>query len=311
VQVRFLLRAPDAGGFSSLAAPRDVEVRFLLRARDGDQSTNLPTFLIIGAPKCGTTSLSRYLGAHPEVFFTTPKEPKFFTTQWDRGLDWYRALFADGASVVARGEGSVAYGTVARHPDVPGRIRRLVPDAKLVYLVREPVQRIRSHYAFEVLLGLEERPFEVAVRDSDNYVNASRYGFNASAYLEHFPREQLLVVSADELRSHREATVRRVFAFIGVDPDYVPRNLDEEDWVTTSLRFRGKWSDRALHVAGRTPLHFLPSTAKRRMLRVFQKRLRHPDLSPELEHELWKIFTPDLERLREIVGPDFSLWGRA
>ncbi len=275
------------------------------------EADRLPTFLVIGAPKCGTTSLSKYLGAHPDVFVTSPKEPMFFTKQWDRGVEWYQSLFADAGSAVARGEGSVGYGTSTLHPEAPERIQSIVPDVKLVYVVREPVQRLQSHWAFTTARGREHRALEAAIREGSRYVKPSLYGSNMAVYLEHFPREQLLIICSDDLRTKRAATVGRVLEFIGVDPEQRIANLGQEFLRVETLRQPTPRTERVLRAAGRTPLHFLPSRFKHRLHSHFQRRVALPTLPPDVEAELWEIFTPDLQQLRSIVGPDFDLWGRA
>src|SRR4051812_36073420 len=105
----------------------------------------LPTFLVIGAAKSGTTSLHSYLDLHPRVAMSEPKEPSFFNREdWEIRRDWYESLFDPAAEV--RGESSTAY---TRYPIVrgaPERIRALVPDAKLVYVVRDPIDRLVAHW---------------------------------------------------------------------------------------------------------------------------------------------------------------------
>lgn len=127
----------------------------------------LPTFIVVGAMKAGTTSLAAYLGSHPEVFVTTPKEARFFGSSsdenWPRGLGWYRQLFTSSAGARARGEASPGY-TMAPHvPHVPERIASVVPDVRLVYLLRNPVGRIRSAYIDRSSRGVESMPLREAL----------------------------------------------------------------------------------------------------------------------------------------------------
>src|SRR4029079_2322923 len=105
---------------------------------------DLPTFIVIGAMKAGTTSLARYLGEHPDVFVCSPKEPQFFIESgtWDRGVAWYRELFAGGRDSIARGEASTDYSKLPRHGGVVDRIAEVAPEARIVYLVRDPIERI-------------------------------------------------------------------------------------------------------------------------------------------------------------------------
>src|SRR5690242_11569113 len=135
----------------------------------------LPTFLVIGAMKAGTTSLYEYLRAHPQIFMATPKELHFFpeSKHWGDGVDWYTAHFEAGRDDAVRGEISPSYSQADQFPGVAARVAQVVPDAKIVYLVREPVARAQSMYLHEVASGRERRPIEQALREKPMYVNSS------------------------------------------------------------------------------------------------------------------------------------------
>src|SRR5262245_7209987 len=104
-----------------------------------------PNFLVIGAMKCGTSSLYQYLRSHPQVFMPNdPDEVNFFSRRdLERWSEWYRRLFAEAGSAVAIGERSTNYTKYPSIPDVPTRIARSIPDAKLIYLIRDPIERAR------------------------------------------------------------------------------------------------------------------------------------------------------------------------
>lgn len=194
----------------------------------------LPTFLVIGAMKAGTTSLYHYLAAHPDVYMASVKELDFFVeaANWDRGTDWYRKQFDDARGAAAIGEASTAY---AKHPIVPGvpeRIASVIPDCRLIYVLRDPIDRIRSHYQHRVAIGTERAPLEKAVVDDPIYVTCSSYAAQIERYLDRFPREQLLLITSEHLRSDRAATMRRVFRFVGVDDRIVPATMDQEYYRT-------------------------------------------------------------------------------
>ena len=126
----------------------------------------LPTFLIVGGMNCGTTALYRYLQAHPEVYMPSVKAPEFFVEEanWRRGVDWYRRMFAGAPpDAVAIGEASNAYTKHPRYRGVPKRVASVLPDVRLIYVVRDPVARMRSHYQTKVAEGSEVAPFAEAV----------------------------------------------------------------------------------------------------------------------------------------------------
>jgi Sulfotransferase domain len=212
----------------------------------------LPDFLVIGAQKAGTTALYAYLRWHPGVTGPSWKEVSFFDRHWWRGEAWYRGQFPLRSGQRLVGEASPSY---LFHPLAPERVRSLVPDAKLVALVRDPVDRAYSHYQHEVALGREPLSFEDALGAEEErtrgeverlvadprafshawwdhtYAVRGRYADQLEGWLEVFPREQLLVVPSEDLGERPAETYAAVLAFLGAEPhtlrDY-PRVFERE-----------------------------------------------------------------------------------
>src|SRR5687767_12965591 len=115
-------------------------------AQAGEQARGLPNLVVIGAQKCGTSGLHYYLGLHPEISTSEPKELNFFIAErnWPRGLDWYRSRF-DGAAKV-RVDASPNYSAYPQHTGVPERMADVIPSARLLYMVRDPIDRIAAHW---------------------------------------------------------------------------------------------------------------------------------------------------------------------
>ena len=190
----------------------------------------LPTFLIIGAMKCGTSSVHHYLDCHPDISMSHPKEVDFFLSEedvdparvkasgasfnWSRGVDWYASHF--DASRVARGEASPNY-TSPEYHGVASRIHGLLPEVKLVYMVRDPYERAMSHYYHRVREGLEHRPPELALSDPNSgYLARSMYYHCLAPFLEFIPDDGLLIVDQERLRSDRYVVLREIYGFLGV-----------------------------------------------------------------------------------------------
>jgi hypothetical protein len=194
----------------------------------------LPTFLVIGAMKAGTTSLHEWLRHHPQVFMPQLKEPEFFSEDdnWRRGIRWYSSLFEPGAGSPVRGEASTGYSRVERFPAAPARAASIVPEARLIYVLRDPIDRMRSHYRHSVLMGRERRSVDDALRSGGGYLDASSYARQIRSHLEHFDRQQLFTVFSDELRADPDGTLRRICSFIGADPAFVPSDLPDEQNVS-------------------------------------------------------------------------------
>ena len=203
----------------------------------------LPDFLVIGAQKAGTTALYAYLRWHPGITGPSWKEVSFFDRHWWRGEAWYRGQFPLRAGERLVGEASPSY---LFHPLAPERARLLVPDAKLVALLRDPVDRAYSQYQHEVALGREPLSFEDALAAEDerlrgeverlvadprafsrawwdhSYASRGRYAEQLERWLAVFPREQLLVVRTEDLGERPAETYASILSFLGADPYELP-----------------------------------------------------------------------------------------
>jgi Sulfotransferase domain len=280
------------------------------------ETNQLPTFLVIGAMKAGTTSLYDYLRAHPQVFMATPKELHFFpeSKQWPLGVDWYAAHFADAGDALARGEVSPSYSQADQFPGVATKVAQVVPDARLVYLVREPVARLRSMYLHQVAAGREPLPIERAVRERPMYVESSRYATQLDEYRPFFPRDRILVLTTDELQRDRANALARLYAFVGVDAEFVPPNVDEVRGRSIEKRMRHPLA-RRLQGQGwyRAAMQRVPEGVRSYGRRVVTKPVDVDAsvLTPAFEAELRGQFVPEVRRLRAFLPDDFDGWGIA
>jgi hypothetical protein len=185
----------------------------------------------------------------------------------------------------------------------------VLPNVKLIYLVRHPLERIRSHYAYFVMLGMEVRPIREAVRTDPWYLELSRYGWQLDQHLEHFPRDRFLIITSDELRAEREATLRQVCEFVGVDAEQTIPNLDQEFNQSSTTRHPGPLSARLRHMASRTPLTRLKYKTKRRLIeKTFRERPVPAAIPRAFQRELWDELLPDLRHFKAIAGLDPDLW---
>src|SRR6266540_1773259 len=212
----------------------------------------LPDFLILGAQKAGTTALYAYLRWHPEITGPSFKEVSFFDRHYVRGERWYRAHLPARRSGTIVGEASPSY---LFHPLAPQRVAQLLPHARLIALLRNPVDRAFSHYQHEVALGREPLTFEEAIDREDErmqgevehmlrdpeyfseawwnytYLARGQYAAQLERWFQAFPRERLLVLLTDELADDPAGTHRRVLEFLGVEPQELssyPRIFERE-----------------------------------------------------------------------------------
>lgn len=183
----------------------------------------LPDFIIIGAQKCGTTSLHYYFGLHPQIAMAPEKELNFFYAEknWSRGVDWYRSRFDPAAPLV--GETSPNYTANPRFASVPHMAEVLPPDTKFIYVVRDPIERILSQYVHYYARGLEHGSLDHALRQGeyrDDFLQRSRYYHQLSHYTAHFPRGQIHLITHRDLLCRRQETLASAFSFVGADPSF-------------------------------------------------------------------------------------------
>jgi len=245
----------------------------------------LPNVIVIGAMKCGSTSLHKYLDAHPQIAMSEGKELNFFyrDERWEnQGVPWYRSQFDADAPV--RGESSVNY---TKSPEISRvtaeRMRQLVPDAKLIYLVRHPIDRAISHYLHTKAAGNEERPLSEALRDFDEaYVARGLYFANVRPFLKAFSHDQLLVIPQEALLAERSETLDLVFSFLGVDS------------VVDAPEFSVMWQTAASK---------LGSTAEGET--ESPTTIASTELDPGLRKSLTEYFRPDFKHVRRLIAPRF------
>ncbi|MDQ3940636.1 MAG: sulfotransferase domain-containing protein [Actinomycetota bacterium] len=202
---------------------------------------------------------------------------------------------ADGHAAI--GEATPSY---TRFEEAPANIARLIPDVRLIYLVRDPIDRMMSHYRYARLIRQEDRPFEEAVTTSPRY-------------LEYFDRAQLLVLLSEDLKSQRVVTLRRVLGFLGIDPDWTSERLDRE-----FHRAEDTYRHNLLYAGLRRVPGFgaLERAAPRTVGAIARTRRRHgadyaATLSEDVRSRLERELEDEVRSLRAYLPPGFDGWGIA
>lgn len=270
----------------------------------------LPNLIIIGAMKCGTSSMHNYLDAHPEISMSRQKELNFFSfdRHWQRGEDWYGRHFSSTASI--RGESSPSYSKFPKVPHVPERMKTLIPSAYFIYLVRDPIPRIVSHYMHLRDGDKENRSLNEALSqfEGNQYIDCSRYHMQLEQYLAHFAQSQILVVSTEQLKANRQKTLQEVFRFLNVDESFRSPHHDAIYHVSKPRGAFWRTVERSRFARSIRP--YVPRSivywAARRGPEP--RTAEPPSLDGRLREALRDYLREDVERLRSQVGRDFAEW---
>lgn len=274
-----------------------------------------PDFLVIGGMKCGSTSLDHYLKAHPQLFLPA-KEIDFFSRHFDRGLSWYESLFSECASTgKVLGETSVSYTKYPLLKGVPERINAtLARETKFIYVVRDPIDRILSHYMHSIYSDGENRPLERVFNEDgfDNlYVQFSLYYKQLELYLRFFNIEQFLIISSDDLRDTkcRLATLKSIFRFLGVDEEVDSSQFFEVKYQTSK---KGKKTSLARLISLMPFYDFCKNNSPRVIrdlyIKLLTKTLPPPSISKKFQDRLIERIQPDTDALRKITQMTFPSW---
>jgi hypothetical protein len=286
----------------------------LRRKRHRIHGGALPNLIVIGAMKCGTTSLHRYLRLHPEIGMSAPKELNYFINelQWGLGEEWYRSHFDPRLRI--RGESSVHYTNYPRFADVAERIHDLVPGAKLIYMVRDPIDRMLSHYVHNRAGGYERLGPEEALARPSAYIDRSRYWMQLERYLANFPPEQIRIVTQEELNAKREETMASVFGFLGVDASFSSPQFHRQ-WETGQGKGR-RFSvmDRIARMPGMRVFDKSYDRLPESMLWMVERvaysprrgAVQKPELSDGLRQRLREAFRDDVAALERFAGREFG-----
>jgi hypothetical protein len=293
----------------------DRKSRFRRRRQRHAQLSNL---IIIGGLKCGTTSIHHYLGLHPEIQMSKPKELNFFVEElnWDLGLDWYASRFDDRFKV--RGESSPHYTNLPRFEGVAERIHEHCPDARLLYMVRDPIKRILSHWVHATGAGYETGDLVETLSNPDSsYINRSKFWLQLQPYLGLFDREQITVIAQEELQAEREATMRKAFAFAGVDESFVSEQFDRE-WEKSGAKEGDKYQlmEKLIKLPGFRSFdrNFdrLPEPLRWRVEKLVHDPEKPPAPKPKLPDDLFETirgrFSEDVAGLQKFAGREFPGW---
>lgn len=276
-----------------------------------------PNFLVIGAARSGTTSLFQYLDPHPQIYMSQVKELNFFSNErfWNKGFGWYENRF-DRAPPTRKaiGEASTSYTKAPFTNDVVQRIHDYQPDMKLIYIVRDPIERYISHYMQRVQVGLETRSFAqtLDVMENEAFAWQGRYAYQLQQYLRLFAEEQLLIRSMDQIRTDAAGVVRDIYRFLGVDDSFTIQGLEKIHNANTRVVRKTAAGMRILGLYRRYMEHReIPYTLKKLVLAASDlggDLVSKPVPTPEQRQKLIRFYQDDTRELQERFGVNTEGW---
>lgn len=265
-----------------------------------------PDFLIIGAMKAGTTSLHAYLALHPEICMSRDKENHYFSRDdvYAKGPEWYAGLFDCADDAGLRGESSVTYALRHEYPETAKRILKdCGPNTKLIYIVRDPIDRLISHYMHNKSAGriADELNSWLEGLSSDAHpVRTGMYAYQAEAYLDKFSGNRFFIISSEELKNNRKETLGKIFKFLGVDHHYTHPDFNTVHHLTSQKKVYNSFG----RIIGKLPLiwrlkNSIPFTGT---------ELNPERPYPENLARLRSIYSGEVEKLQILAGREFTEW---
>lgn len=272
----------------------------------------LPDFIILGAMKCGTSTMAAQLGAQPGLFMTDPKEPNFFSDDpvFARGMGWYQNLFADAAPDDLKGEASTHYTKLPTYPETLARMSQVLTAPRLVYMIRDPLARAVSHYIHEWTMGVITDPLDAALDSHPELISYGCYARQIAPYVDHYGAENILVLSLEDMDRAPQDSLQRVCDFIGYTAP--PVWIEEKARTNASserirrLPLHGLLID---NVIAQTLRRALVPQALRDRIRQSRQMTRRPTLSPSNVARLQQVFAEDHAHLRRLFPdrPDLDI----
>ncbi len=273
----------------------------------------LPNLVVIGGFLCGSRDLHNLLGRHPDIWMEPKKELNFFVDQgsgnWKKGIDWYEYRFEDGAKHAIRGESSTSYTRVPMIEGVAKRMFATIPKAKLIYIVRDPIERMLVHWVHQYCSLRENRPaLEALLEEKNNaYLACSQYHKQLEEFRMFYPDEQILVVGWEDLREDTPGTMERIFRFLGVDSKFQCNRFKKEIPEPVFRPRRRTMLDRIVRpFLGEGLMKKLRQT--RHLSRLFINRIAVPELTNEDRKTLVSRLRDDVAKLRETTGQELRQW---
>ncbi|MBR8830901.1 MAG: hypothetical protein N5P05_000175 [Chroococcopsis gigantea SAG 12.99] len=285
----------------------------------------LPDFMIIGAPKAGTTSLYAYLCQHPQICMSSRKETQFFALdeKYNQGLEWYSSLFTSAEPGQICGEASTDYTKYPLYPETASRIAQILPDVKLIYIMRNPVDRAYSYYTHVNRGQVHKKSFEEHIQNTNISLDASNYIMQIEQYLKYFPKESFLFLLMEDFVKDNHKVMMEIANFLGVDSEFYAENKEKIVKNSATLivdvlarqEVNSKFKKVPLlnEVAKIVPKQVKDYLYKNVIIKSnygqkIAKKYSTLPMLPETRQMLIEKFKPQNEKLSQLIQRDLSHW---
>jgi len=299
----------------------------------------IPNFLIGGPPKGASTSLNFYLNQHPEIFTSPGKQTRFFSVYYDKGKDYYIKSFFSGATNEKMvGEATPTYFLL---PFVAERIQKYNPDMKIIFSLRNPMERAFSGWSMRVGNGTEQLSFCEALQENlkqretlkfeteadakiwaedmmrddrqgetgpRTYLEGSLYAYNLKHYLKYFPLSQIKIIFLEDLQKDLHGTLKDLFIFLGVDPAYRIEHTEQKNtYKKSKIKFLEPF------IGKHSPLvkmlrKIMPGSFKKKVLNTMYEQGSKKKLTPADRKFAYQFFKDDIEELERLLNINLSHW---
>lgn len=279
-----------------------------------------PEVYLIGAQKAGTTSLAYLLSQHPDICVARTKEPHFFTTYFDRGLDWYKSNFTNYENSVCL-DASTTYAMAplsknnskrkrGRLEGIPQRIHSISPQAKFIYLLREPIERTYSAYWHYFNIGCEGKKFGEAIENDSFYLDVSNYYGQLTLWLKYFPLDSFFFILFEDMKKNPAKVAEECFKFIGVRSENIKVKLEEAKNKSRQVNLVGRQCNRlffTLDLYGCS--HLAPSILRKTCKKLttnYDKKI--PPIGEIDRLFLYEYFGEKNRQLAQLTGLSLDRW---
>ena len=266
------------------------------------KKNTLPTFICIGAQRAGTTWLYHCLKEHPEIYMPVHKELRFFNYNYDEGIDSYSRNFDDAGERNVIGEITPDY---YRQQYALLRINEHIPDVKLIFILRNPIDRAFSQYQLYCGTEYKEMTFKETYIKHSDLVDWGKYGEHLEFIYQHFPKDNVLVIEYDLLKGAPEEFLKQIFEFLNVSQDYKPTNL--------AKTYNKVIYPRAQKILRNFGFQFIIESIKKSRIGDWirnEQKNNKSDIAKQDFDYLVKSFSKDVKKLGSILNADFTHWLR-